>query len=164
MSPMLGPFSLLEPAGTGGMGQVWRAIHTSGLQVAVKALTADWARQPKFLAAFQHEVRAVARLDHPNVIPVYDHGIVGSDLPIPEGSPYLVMAWADGSLHERPPRSWPEILSALLALLDALGHAHASAVLHRDLKPANVLRVGSTWTLADFGIARMSGSTGAIGA
>ncbi len=155
MRERLGPFVLSRRLGQGGMGEVWLAEHEGlGVEVAVKTLTAARARMGSAMAAFAREVHAVARLDHPGVIAVFDHGVVGPEAPsLGEGNPYLVMERADGSLFDAAPRSFAGVRRLLLSLLDALAHAHARGVIHRDLKPANVLSIGDHWRLADFGIA-----------
>ena len=158
MPTQLGPFRLLELAGSGGMGEVWRAEHAaSGLPTAVKRITAEHARDPFFQAGFRREARAVARLDHPGVVRVYDTGVDG------DGAPWLAMEWAaGGSLADAAaPGGWHEVSELLDCLLQALAHVHARGVLHRDLKPANVLSVtdgpgARGWRLADFGISRLA--------
>jgi hypothetical protein len=149
------------------MGEIWRGIHPGhGVNVAVKVVTAEFARQEKYRADFRNEVRAVAALDHPGVVMVFDHGLVDrraeadSDGRLVAGSPYLVMELASGGSLSNTRRrlAWSELRGVLLSLLDALGHAHARGVIHRDLKPANVLvctaddpRPGLK--LTDFGVA-----------
>ena len=158
----LGPFRLEAPIGHGGMGVVWSATHRSqGLPVAVKVLSGDRARQPSAVAAFRREVLAVARLSHAGIVQVLDYGQIPADIAadsrLEPGSPYLVMELASGgTLAERRGRArWPEVRGILLAMLDALAHAHARGVLHRDIKPSNVLHGGQprAYKLADFGLA-----------
>ena len=168
-----GKFELLEVLGAGAMGEVWRAVHTgSGVVVAVKVMTRSHARDPAFVAQFWTEVRAMAGLDHPGVITVFDAGELGKGTParvgeptdddgVTVGSPYLAMEFAPGgALREQVGgRDWPTLRQSLLDILDGLAHAHARGVIHRDLKPDNVLVTGEGATrqlkLTDFGIAHV---------
>ncbi len=163
----LKPFVLQELLGQGGMARVFRARHgEDGAEVAVKVLMAADARKMRFRSAFADEVRAVASLNHPGIVEVYDYGeLREDDIPaefsnLQAGSPFLVMELIDGgSLHERNRAySWSSLRSILLQILDALAHAHARGVIHRDVKPANILQTSPAPTgerrirLADFGI------------
>lgn len=162
----LGPFRVLEPIATGGMAQVWRGVHREqGLPVAIKLVLGSQARNPAYRALFQNEVRAVAGLDHPHIIRVYDCGVVSEALAartpqlLPD-QPYLVMEYAaGGTLHRHPfPAGWQALKAVLLQVLSALAHAHARGVIHLDLKPANILLPGAEdvfggLKLTDFGIA-----------
>lgn len=167
----LGGFELHSPIGVGGMGAVWRGVHTaSGTPVAIKVVTSVRARDPKYVAAFRSEVRSVAAMNHPGIIQLFDFGEVderaarapGGGLFL--GSPYLVMELAsNGSLErlidsEETDLGWPELREILFSLLYALAHAHARGLIHRDLKPRNVLFCGDgdeppQLKLTDFGIA-----------
>ncbi|MEQ1566190.1 MAG: protein kinase [Myxococcota bacterium] len=165
----LGPFRLIERIGRGGMGQVWRAAHEpSGIDVAVKTVT---VADPASNDAFHREVRAVAGLDHPGIVWVFDAGTVdeqaerASGRLLAAGSPYLVMELVDGGTLDRGRvHPWGEVHAMLVDVLEALAHAHAHGVIHRDLKPANLLRTGvrlgrpGAYKLADFGIAHALGS------
>lgn len=167
MNTRLGPYELVEPVGRGGTGRVWRAVHSdTGATVAVKVVTAERARRRNVARALKAEMRAALALDHPNVAAIYDLGVVpreaaSGDLALVANSPFLVMEYADaGTLKERCGQvRWPEARGVLLALLDALGHAHARGLVHRDVKPANVLIAGPDLVagvrLADFGLARV---------
>lgn len=156
-------YEVLEVLGRGGMGVVCRGRHIeTGLDVAIKVLSADWAREPLYREAFRHEVRAVASLVHEGIISIFDHGVVGQgffDERLTTGSPYLVMEYVEAGSLERWVGAWSfELLCALLLqVTSALSHAHARGVIHRDLKPGNILvgRRGErvVFTLADFGIA-----------
>jgi tetratricopeptide (TPR) repeat protein len=159
----LGPFQLLAPLAQGGMGEVWRAVHPQQqVPVAVKLLREDSER---LRDAFFAEVRAVARLDHPGVILVLDHGVVDpiaaavSRGRLRENTPWLAMEFCSGgTLRNATAKNWNQLRRLLLDLLAALGHAHARGVLHRDIKPDNV--IFSTFDdprpgvkLTDFGLA-----------
>jgi len=180
----LGPFDLTRPIGHGGMAEVWQAVHrASGQVVAVKLVTGPQARRPRYASLFRTEVRAMASLRHPGIVLVLDHGEVPEETAaaaegrLAAGTPYLVMELASGgSLKElagpgASPLSWPALRGLLLALLDALAHAHARGVVHRDLKPGNVLICRATDArpgpkLADFGLAHLDDRTrdGGMGA
>jgi len=167
----LGPFALDKVVGKGGMAEVWLGHHhDQGTPVALKVLTQRGPRGASLEKRFSEEVRAVAALDHPNIVMVLDHGRVPHEPPpgptnpaapeLPPGAPWLAMEYASGGTlaHPRQSRTWPQIRTILHDLLEGLAHAHAHGVIHRDLKPANVLvatpddlRPGTK--LTDFGIA-----------
>ena len=165
----LGEFELLSHLDQGGMGDVWLARNAgTGAPAAVKVLRASGRDEDRLRASLRREIRAVARLDHPHVVRVFDQGIVSaeasdrSEHELPAGSPWLAMELAPlGSLASRRDEvgaSWGSIRSVLVALLRALAHAHANGLLHRDVKPGNLLAVGDRgsprWKLADFGLNR----------
>src|SRR5258707_603868 len=86
---MLGPYRMLAPLGQGGMGTVYRAIHTHlGKVVALKLLSAHRASHPELIARFRQEMQAVGRLQHPNIVQAYDAAV--------DGVPYLAMELLDG--------------------------------------------------------------------
>ncbi|GAA4665758.1 serine/threonine-protein kinase [Streptomyces youssoufiensis] len=159
-----GRYRLVGQLGCGGMGIVWRAQdELLGRQVAVKELHLDeglsaldaQVRRERTL----REARTVAQLKHPHVIVLHD--VVEQD-----ERPWIVMELVDGrSLADQIAESGPvgqrEAARIVLALLDALGAAHARGVLHRDIKPANVLMEADTgrFVLTDFGIAQVAGAT-----
>ncbi len=161
----LGPFVLERPIGSGGMGEVWRAVHREEqVPVAIKVIGQHWARQPSYRRAFAREVRAVAGLLHPGVVAVFDQGIVGEAAARASGhalaadSPYLVMEYLPrGSLEGLlGALDWPLVQVLTRGILGALAHAHARGVVHCDLKPGNVLLSGITEVaikLTDFGVA-----------
>lgn len=162
---MLGPFSLTDTLATGGTATVWRAVYSDGRpgQVALKVLTEERATRPEDLSAFRREVRAAARLNHPNIASVLDYGTVPDPGPgevrqsgLSPGAPWLAMELGSGTLHPHCGKlAWPQALEALEALLSALAHAHAHGLVHRDVKPRNLLRVGERWKLGDFGLAHV---------
>ncbi|MEQ1566623.1 MAG: serine/threonine-protein kinase [Myxococcota bacterium] len=159
MAVYLGGFELESRVGVGGMGEVWRARSPAGVRVAVKVVREGAFERPHLRRLIEGEIRALARLDHPNIAWIYDHGRVPPGTPFAEGAPYLVLEHCgDGTLADRVPTSWSEVRPIVVGLLGALAHAHAHGIVHRDLKPENVLwsrpsdaRPGMK--LADFGIA-----------
>ena len=155
-------YELLQLAGRGGMGVVWRAVHVpTEVEVALKVLLAEHARKESNIRALGREVRSLCRLHHPGVVRVFDYGTVDrcDRAEIAQGSPYHAMEWVpDGSLETVGRElSWRGIRRVLTMLFDALTHAHARGVIHRDIKPGNILMehtpVGLRPKLCDFGIA-----------
>ncbi|WP_276615552.1 serine/threonine-protein kinase [Streptomyces sp. A1136] len=152
-----GRYRLDKRLGRGGMGTVWRAEdELLGRSVAVKELHLDGGRET---SGALREARTVAQVRHPHVVVVHD--VVDH-----EGSAHIVMELVDGgSLADRLSTAGPlgveETARTGLALLGALGAAHARGVLHRDVKPANVLMEAGTGrvVLTDFGIAHLAGVT-----
>ena len=165
-APRIGPFEVGGQIGRGAMGSVWSGVHRSGSStrpVAFKFLSGPGAKNPDFQAAFGREVQAVAALDHPHVVDVYDYGRVPASAEwqattgLPPGTPFLVMEYVTGgTLSDRSGKlAWPQLRDVLLDVLAGLAHAHARRVIHRDLKPANLLVDGAGRVkLADFGLAR----------
>src|SRR6266542_3234038 len=150
----LGPYRLLDQLGAGGMATVYKAYHAAmDRYVAIKVLPQHLTRDPNFRARFQREARAIARLEHLYILPVYD---AGED----EGIPYLVMRYTDsGDLSDLIARQSLTIARAVQLISQVaagLAYAHRLGVIHRDVKPANVLlsRAGDV-LLTDFGIAKI---------
>ncbi len=140
--------------GQGGMGTVYRA-HDTLLErdVAVKVMTKA-ALGTEGRARLMHEARATAKLNHPNIISVYDAG--ETEISAGTGtSPFIVIELVEGkSLHEYRPQAMEEILSIVRQICIALDHAHAHGIIHRDLKPENVMLLpDGTAKLMDFGLA-----------
>ena len=148
-SATLGRYAMLHELGRGGMGVVWAAYDGQlDRKVAVKVVREDRAH-PDARARLELEAKALAKLQHPNVVAVHDVGDTGGNLFIAmelvEGP--TLSTWAKG-------RPWDEVLRALLAAGRGLAHAHRAGVLHRDFKPANVLIDESGRArVADFGLA-----------
>ncbi len=168
--PRIGPFRLHQILGQGGMGTVWAGQHEAqGLPVAVKILSERFSDHSWFLSSFATEVRAVARLSHPNIVRVLDHGVVGEDARQLQGrgvgsrSPWLAMEQVAGAplSQLRGQLDWPTLARIFSQLLAALAHAHARGVLHRDIKPGNIIVGDERVVLLDFGIARVGDTPGA---
>lgn len=145
---------LTELIGRGGMGAVYKARQPAlDRLVALKVLPMRPGAPADFAERFTREARALARLNHPNIVAVYEFGQV-------EGLHYFIMEYVDGTTlrqMERAGRLSPRAaLQIVPALCDALQYAHDEGVVHRDIKPENVLvdRRGRV-TVADFGLARM---------
>ncbi len=151
----VGPYRIMEQLGQGGMATVYKAYHASlDRYVAIKVLHRAFMEDPNFLARFQREARVVARLEHPNIVPIYDFSEQG-------GQPYLVMKFIEGETLKarmlRGPLTKEEGCRIVEAIGQGLSYAHSRGVLHRDIKPSNVLLSpdGGIY-LADFGLARMA--------
>ncbi len=151
---MLGPYRIISQVGQGGMATVYRAYHAAmDRDVAIKVLPSQLAESSEFSARFRQEARTIASLEHPHILPVYDHGET-------DGIPYLVMRYLDaGTLKERLEAGQlplKEIDRLFSQLADALDYAHVRGVIHRDIKPSNALLDSrGNLFLADFGIAKL---------
>ncbi|MFA6958061.1 MAG: protein kinase [Thermoanaerobaculia bacterium] len=149
----LGPYEIVEPLGSGGMGDVYRARDTRlDRQVAVKVLAPEFSEDAERRQRFQREARTISSLSHANICTLFD---VGEQ----EGTDYLVMEFLEGeTLAERLARGPPglsELLKIGAEIAEALGRAHQQGVIHRDLKPANVILTASgVAKLVDFGLAK----------
>ena len=153
----VGPYSIVEKLGEGGMGQVYRARDTRlDRPVAIKILPPALAADPIFRERFEREARTLSGLSHPNICTVHD---VGRQ----DRTDYLVMEYLEGrtvaDLLERGPMSPGDALRIAGQVADALIVAHRHGIVHRDLKPANVMivrgtGVAGTAKLLDFGVAK----------
>ncbi len=151
----VGPYRIIEQLGQGGMATVYKAYHPAlDRYVAIKALHPAIMEDPNFLARFEREAKVVAKLEHPNIVPIYDFSEHG-------GQPYLVMKFIEGETLKarllRGALAKDEALRVVDAVGSALTYAHDRGYLHRDIKPSNVLLSpdGSIY-LADFGLARIA--------
>jgi serine/threonine protein kinase/tetratricopeptide (TPR) repeat protein len=152
-STQLGPYQILAPLGSGGMGEVYRALDSRlGREVAVKVLPSALAQDPERLARFEREARTVAALAHPNILVLHDVGNA-------EGVRYVVTELLQGQtlrqvLKQSPP-SWRTAVEIVLDVAQGLAAAHAKGIVHRDLKPDNIfITTDGRTKILDFGLAR----------
>ncbi len=143
----------------GGMGAVYKAQQRSlARDVAIKVLPREIGSDPLFRKSFETEARAMARLNHPNLIGVYDSGTV-------DGMLYIVMEYVPGKslYHSSYGRQVDPVQAAQLVqgICAGLGHAHENGIIHRDIKPANILLTSKVEPkIGDFGLARLVESDG----
>ena len=151
----VGPYRITEQLGQGGMATVYKAYHPSlDRYVAIKVLHPAFKEDESFYMRFQREAQVVAKLEHPNIVPVYDMATKGTE-------PFIVMKFIEGQTLKHRLRAQPlklsEALSVVPAIASALTYAHEQGYLHRDVKPSNVLMdADGTPFLADFGLARIA--------
>ena len=150
-----GRYRVLRLLGRGGMGQVYLAVQ-EGLdrEVAIKMLAETMRGSTEMHDRFQREARALARLSHPGITPVFDYGVE-------DGHRYFVMEYIEGwnlaSVMPRYKGDLPASVQVATRTLEALAYAHGHGVVHRDIKPANILLgKDSVLKVADFGLAKMA--------
>jgi Tol biopolymer transport system component len=150
---ILGNYEILAPIGAGGMGEVYRARDTRlGRDVAVKVLPEAFARDPERMRRFEQEARAVAALNHPNVLSVFDTGTQ-------DGVPYLVSELLEGESLRQTLSHGPiparKAVEYGRQMADGLAAAHEKRIVHRDLKPENLfLTRDGRVKILDFGLAK----------
>ena len=152
----LGPYEILSPLGSGGMGEVYRARDTRlGRDVAVKVLPEDLSQNAEFKQRFEREAKSVSQLSHPHICALYD---VGNQ----DGTEYLVMELLEGQILSdrlsRGPLPREQVLEFGKQIAEALDTAHRRSLVHRDLKPGNVMITRSGVKLLDFGLAKAIGA------
>lgn len=154
----VGPYQIVEQVGRGGMATVFKAYQPAlERTVAIKVLPEVLAEDPQFRERFRREAVAIAKLRHPSILTVYDHGEFEDQL-------YIVTEFVEGGTFAnelgRPLRT-SRVVRVLQSIASALDYAHERGVLHRDVKPSNILinRDGAA-ILGDFGLARMMAPTG----
>jgi eukaryotic-like serine/threonine-protein kinase len=150
----LGPYRLLELAGEGGMGLVYKAAReTDGQIVALKVLKSGLSADETYRRRFEHELRAASRVRHPNLVALLDSGEA-------DGQQFLVYEWVPGrSLDERVRAEGPLPLEDAVTVVEQLGggldELHDAGIVHRDVKASNVLLGGDGEAkLTDLGLAR----------
>jgi serine/threonine-protein kinase len=156
----LGRYEVIDLLGRGGMAAVYRARDTTlQRELALKVLYPQYTADPALALRFQREAITAARLDHPNVVPVYDVGET-------DGLAFIAMKLLSGRtladlLRERQRLSVAEFAPILQQIADALDYAHERGVIHRDIKPGNILlEPRNQAILSDFGIAKSLDSPG----
>ncbi|MEY4567727.1 MAG: Serine/threonine-protein kinase PrkC [Planctomycetota bacterium] len=154
----LGPYKIDKVIGRGGMGTVYKAIHSKTNDiVAIKMISTSIGDQSRFRRRFQIEIDTLNRLKHPNIVHLIGYGEESGQL-------FYAMEYVEGeSLHEclkkHGPLPWDEVIRIGIDIASALKQAHDMGIIHRDLKPANLLFDATGHVkLVDFGIAKLFGS------
>ena len=149
----IGQYQIIKQIGRGRMATVYKAYQPNlERHVAVKVLAPDLAETEGFVARFEREAKAVARLRHRNILTVFDYGRQGDVF-------YLVTEYVGGGTL-RGYLGWPQDLGYAVNIVsqvgDALAHAHREGMIHRDVKPGNILMAEEDWPLlSDFGLVKM---------
>jgi len=146
--------TIIKKIGQGGMGSVYTAKHTAlDRVVAIKILSPDLAREERNIEFFLREARSAAKLEHPNIVQIYNFGQEN-------GSYFIIMSYIEGKsladvIAETGPMDTDTATAIIMEVLDGLGHAHSKAIMHRDIKPSNIL-LGTDGhpRIVDFGLAR----------
>ncbi|MGF0070857.1 Stk1 family PASTA domain-containing Ser/Thr kinase [Streptococcus orisratti] len=149
-----GRYRILKSIGRGGMADVYLAndLILDNEEVAIKVLRTNYQTDQIAVARFQREARAMAELNHPNIVAIRD---IGEE----DGQQFLVMEYVDGAdlkkyIHDRAPLSNTEVVRIMEEVLSAMTLAHQKGIVHRDLKPQNILLTKTgTVKVTDFGIA-----------
>lgn len=155
-------YRIIDKIGVGGMADVYRGEDTLlGRPVAIKILHANFANDDEFVSRFKREAQAAGKLNHPNIVNMYD---VGFD----QDLHYIIMEYVDGKtlkeyITEKGRLSIDEAVKFTIAIGEGLEHAHAMGIVHCDIKPHNVIitRTGRV-KVTDFGIARAMNSTNTV--
>jgi TonB family protein len=150
----VGPFQLVGVLGEGGMATVYEA-YDGRLEraIALKVLPPEFLHDETFARRFEKEARVVAKLEHPNIVPIYASGV---DEGIPWMSMRLLVGGSVGGLLKNGRPDGRQVVRILRDIANALDYAHARGVVHRDIKPTNLLLDGSGQVcVGDFGLAQM---------
>ena len=150
----LAHYRILDKLGEGGMGTVYVAEDERlGRRVALKVLSDQWASDPEHLRRFEREAKAIAAIDHPNIVTIYSVEQAGNVR-------FFTMGLIEGGTLDQtiPPGGYElqSMLDIAIPMTDALAAAHARGITHRDLKPSNVMITPDGWVkLLDFGLAKL---------
>lgn len=157
----IGRYIIKDELGRGGMATVYRGFDPSfDREVAIKVLPREMLHDPQFRSRFEREIKMIASLEHPSIVPVYDVGDM-------DGQPYFVMRFMPGgslsNLIEQGPISIQDTARIVEKVAQGLSYAHRKGVIHRDLKPDNVLfdDNGDPF-ISDFGVAKLTESTSSL--
>ena len=157
----IGRYEIKSELGRGGMATVYRGFDPSfDREIAIKVLPREMMHDPQFRVRFEREIKMVAGLEHPSIVPVYD---VGDE----DGQPYFVMRYMMGGslsgLIEKGKLSIQETARIVERIAQGLTYAHKKGIVHRDLKPDNILfdNNGDPF-ISDFGIAKLTESTSSL--
>ena len=157
LAPLFPAYHIECLIATGGMGAVYRAVQKSlDRTVAIKILPREFSQDPVFCASFEAEAKSMARLNHPNLIGVYDFGEVNGML-------FIIMEFVPGQSlfhlahgHAVEPN---EVIRLITGICQGLAHAHENGIIHRDIKPSNVLLdQNNEPKIGDFGLAHPVGT------
>jgi len=151
----LGKYDVLDVIGRGSTSVIYKAVDPGiGRVVAIKMMTGAFRENPELLQRFYREARSAGKLQHPNIVTIYDLGEH-------DGNPYLVMEFLEGQslenvIRTHRPISLEEKLDIVIQVCEGVGYAHERQIIHRDIKPANVMFVQDRRVkIVDFGIARV---------
>jgi len=154
----IGKYIIKDVLGQGGWSIVYRGVHsTLNLPVAIKMLKHDLAMDPYFSEKFQNEAHVIARLNHENIVHVYDIEYLYKTI-------FIVMECLEGVsleyvLENMPRMQFPAVLAVLIQVCRGLSYAHDNGIVHQDIKPANIfLQSGNKVKIVDFGLACATGT------
>jgi serine/threonine protein kinase len=142
----VGPYEIIGPLGSGGMGQVFRARDPRlNREVAVKLLPPEYSADPMRKQRFEQEARAIAALNHPGIISIYD-----------VGDGWMVTELIEGETLRKVELTMLQVIDVGAQIAEALAAAHETGISHRDLKPENVVLTPDGRTkILDFGLAKI---------
>jgi eukaryotic-like serine/threonine-protein kinase len=158
-----GPYEIVSTLGAGGMGEVYRARDNRlGRTVAIKILRQDAVADPARVDRFEREARSASALNHPNIVTIYDVGVVGL-------TSYIAMEWIEGAslrdiLAGPVKQTIADIVKIGAQIAEGLAKAHGAGIVHRDLKPDNVMVTGDGLAkILDFGLAKLAAPADDLG-